>query len=192
MARLLLLRHGETEWAVQGRHTGRTDVPLTDHGREAAAAAGRLLATLAPSPAHVLTSPRLRARDTAKLAGLPVEGVDDRLAEWDYGDYEGLTTAFIRETIPDWHVWTHGSPGGESPSQVSARADTVLGFVRPLMADGDVVLVGHGHFSRVLAARWIGLPASHGRHIALEPAGITVLSSDRGTPWLEKVNVRVP
>lgn len=191
MARLFLLRHGETEWAAQGRHTGRTDVPLTERGRQDALAAGELLRRrLGDGPVHVFTSPRLRARETAKLAGLAPEAVDDRLAEWDYGEVEGLTTVQIRETVPGWHVWTHGSPGGESVAEVSARADAVLDWLRPLAGQADVVAVGHGQFSRVLAARWIGLPGGYGQRIAMDPAAITVLGHDRGTAWLERVNLR--
>ncbi|MCF7550485.1 acid phosphatase [Pseudonocardia sp. WMMC193] len=195
MGRLFLLRHGQTEWSQNGRHTGRTDIPLTERGRELAAAAAPTLAALrpdAPPPVRVLSSPRRRARETAELAGLRVDAVDERLHEWDYGDYEGLTTPQIRETVPDWTVWTHPCPHGEDAAAVGARADAVLADVRPWLAEGDVVLVGHGHFSRVLIARWIGLPATGGVHIAMDPAAWAVLGDERGVPRLDAVNLVVP
>ncbi|MHA6627810.1 acid phosphatase [Pseudonocardia sichuanensis] len=190
--RVFLLRHGETEWSRTGKHTGRTDVPLTERGRELAAAAGRVVATVradAP-PALVLTSPRARAQDTAHLAGFRVDAVDERLAEWDYGEYEGRTTPEIRETVPGWTVWTHPHPGGESPQDVTERADSLLADARARLGSGDVVLVGHGHFSRVLVARWIGLPATDGVHFAMEAAGWAVLGEERGVPRLDHVNLR--
>lgn len=190
--RVFLLRHGETEWSLSGRHTGRTDVPLTERGRGLAKAAGDLLVRLRGDtpPALVLSSPRSRARDTAELAGLHVDRVDERLAEWDYGRYEGVTTEEIRETVPGWTVWTHPSPGGETAEQVTARADSVLAEAREATARGDVVLVGHGQFSRVLAARWIGLPASGGVHFAMDAPSFTVLGDERGEPQLVHVNLR--
>lgn len=190
--RVFLLRHGETEWSRTGRHTGRTDVPLTEHGRELAKAAGQLLRDLLGDrpPALVLTSPRTRARDTAELAGLTVDAVDERLVEWDYGANEGLTTPEIRETTPGWTVWTHPSPGGETAGQVAARADAVLADVRARLGDGDVVLVGHGHFSRVLVARWIDLPATAGVRFAMEPAALTVLGHERSVPRIDHLNLR--
>lgn len=193
--RVLLLRHGETEWSRTERHTGRTDVPLTARGRELATATGPLGARLRgdrPEP-MVLSSPRSRARDTAALAGLAVDRVDERLAEWDYGDYEGITTPEIRETVPGWTVWTHPCPNGESAEQVGARADAVLTdtLLTEALTDGrDVVLVGHGHFSRVLIARWIGLPATGGVHVTMDPAAWSVLGDERGVPSLAHVNLR--
>jgi broad specificity phosphatase PhoE len=189
--RVFLLRHGETEWSLSGRHTGRTDVPLTGHGRELATAAGALLRALrgdAP-PALVLTSPRSRARDTAALAGLDTDGVDERLAEWDYGVYEGRTTAEIRETVPGWTVWTHPCPGGETAHDVGERADAVLSAVRTTLDRGDVVLVGHGHFSRVLVTRWIGLAAVAGVGFAMEAAALAVLGHERGVPRIDHLNL---
>src|SRR5687767_5909010 len=150
--RVFLLRHGETEWSLSGKHTGRTDIPLTERGRglaEAAGELGRRLRGSAP-PALVLSSPRSRARDTAQHAGLSVDRVDERLSEWDYGECEGRTTPEIRETVPGWTVWTHPCPGGETAADVAARADAVLADARSALDGGDVVLVGHGHFSRVL------------------------------------------
>jgi broad specificity phosphatase PhoE len=189
--RVFLLRHGETEWSRSGKHTGRTDVPLTERGRQLATAAGRLIAGLrdAAPPALVLTSPRGRAQDTARLAGFRVDDVDERLAEWDYGEYEGRTTPEIRETVPGWTVWTHPCPGGESADEVGRRADGVLARAEDTLERGDVVLVGHGHFSRALLARWIGLPATEGVRFAMEAASLAVLGHERGVPRLDHVNL---
>lgn len=190
--RVFLLRHGETEWSLSGKHTGKTDVPLTERGRGLAKAAGelgRLLRGAAP-PALVLTSPRSRARDTAELAGFTVTRVDERLSEWDYGECEGRTTPEIRESVPGWTVWTHSCAGGESADQVAARADAVLADARAALPDGDVVLVGHGHFSRVLIARWIELPATAGVRFAMEAPSWAVLGDERGVPRLDHVNLR--
>jgi broad specificity phosphatase PhoE len=188
--RVFLLRHGETEWSLSGKHTGRTDVPLTERGRDLAAAAGRLVADLHdPPPALVLTSPRSRARDTARLAGFRVDDVDERLAEWDYGEYEGRTTAEIRESVPGWTVWTHLCPGGETADAVGRRADGVIARTADALERGDVVLVGHGHFSRVLVARWIGLPATEGVRFAMEAPSWAVLGDERGVPRLDHVNL---
>ena len=189
--RVLLLRHGETEWSATGRHTGRTDVPLTERGRARARATGATGARLlgGRAPALVLSSPRTRARTTAALAGLHVDRVDDRLVEWDYGDYEGLTTPQIRETDPGWTVWTHPSPGGETAAQVQARADAVLAAAAAELDAGDVVLVGHGHFSRVLVARWIGLPAAGGVRFAMDAAAWAVLGHERGVRRADHVNL---
>jgi broad specificity phosphatase PhoE len=191
VGRVFLLRHGETEWSRSGKHTGRTDVPLTERGRELATAAGRLIAGLrdAAPPALVLTSPRGRAQDTARLAGFRVDDVDERLAEWDYGEYEGRTTPEIRETVPGWTVWTHPCPGGETADEVGRRADGVLAHAAGALERGDVVLVGHGHFSRALLARWIGLPATEGVRFAMEAASLAVLGHERGVPRLDHVNL---
>ena len=190
--RVFLLRHGETEWSRTGRHTSHTDVPLTERGRELAKAAGQLLRDLRGDdpPALVLTSPRRRARDTAELAGLRVDGVDERLAEWDYGESEGRTTPEIRESVPGWTVWTHPSVGGETAEEVAARADALLVDVRAKLRDGDVVLVGHGHFSRVLVARWIGLPATAGVHFAMDAAAASVLGDERDVPRIDHLNLQ--
>jgi probable phosphoglycerate mutase len=192
--KVYLLRHGQTEWSVSGKHTGHTDVPLTERGRELARAAGDLARGLrgdAP-PALVLSSPRSRARDTAELAGFTVDRTDERLVEWDYGECEGRTTPEIRETVPGWTVWTHPCPGGETAEQVAARADAVLAQARERLADGDVVLVGHGHFSRAMIARWIGLPATEGVRFAMEAPSWAVLGDERGVPRLDHVNLGVP
>ena len=192
MSHVFLLRHGETEWSMSGQHTGRTDIPLTERGRRLAVEAGNLWRTLHDdaAPVLVLSSPRARARDTADLAGLVVDRYDDRLTEWDYGDYEGLTTPQIRETVPGWTVWSHPCPNGETAQQVAERADQVIAEARA--AEGDVVLVGHGHFSRVLMARWIGLPATEGVRVTMDPAAWSVLGDERGVPSLKRVNLGVP
>jgi probable phosphoglycerate mutase len=190
--RIYLLRHGETEWSATGRHTSYTDIPLTARGRELATAAGRVLAGVrgpdAPPFALELTSPRRRAGDTAALAKLSPE-VDDSLVEWNYGDYEGLTTPQIRETVPGWTVWTHPSLNGETATEVAARADTVLSRCRAVLDRGDVVLIGHGHFSRVLTARWLGLAAGAGVGFKLDAGGLTVLGDERGEPRLDHTNL---
>ncbi|MFC9440724.1 acid phosphatase [Nocardia sp. NPDC057030] len=174
-ARLVLLRHGETSWSTQRRHTGRTDLPLTEHGEDQARAAGPLLTALKLRDPLVFVSPRLRAAQTAELAGLADVTVDDDLAEWDYGDYEGLTTPQIRETAPDWTIWTGAVPGGESADAVRARADRVLDAVAARLPERDIVLVGHGHFSRALIARWAEFELREGRRFAMSTGALTVL-----------------
>jgi len=175
--RIVLLRHGETEWSASGQHTSRTDIPLTDRGhalaRENAELGRRLLRGRAP--ALVLTSPRRRARTTAELVGLHPDRVDDRLVEWDYGEYEGRTTTEIRTEQPGWSIWDHGAPGGETPEQVSKRADDLIADIAPTLADGDVVFVGHGHFSRALMARWVGLPVCEGARLMMDAPAWSVL-----------------
>ncbi|TDV52473.1 acid phosphatase [Actinophytocola oryzae] len=188
---LYLLRHGETEWSLSGQHTGRTDIPLTANGERRAADAGRMLAGLRGDEplALVMSSPRSRATRTAELAGLSVTDVTEDLAEWDYGECEGLTTPQIRETIPDWTVWTHPCPGGETAEQVGARAQRVLARARKALADGDVVLVGHGHFGRVLVATWLELPPTEGVRFALDAAAVSELGDERGVPQIRRLNV---
>ena len=187
---LWLIRHGETEWSKSGRHTSHTDVPLTPHGEAQALALGELLRGV--QPAYVLSSPRRRARHTADLAGLTVDAIDADLAEWDYGDYEGLTTAQIREHVPGWSLWTHPLPGGETAADVSARADRVLAGALRYLAEGPVVLVAHGHISRVIGARWIGLPARDGGRFALGTAAPSVLGAEHGAAVIERWNVPNP
>jgi len=174
--RAWLVRHGETEWAREGRHTSRTDVPLTELGRSQAVAAGRKLA--GATFAEVLSSPRARALETARIAGFGsrVE-IDDDLVEWDYGEDEGRTTAEIREDRPGWTIFDDGPRGGETIEQVAARADRVIARVRA--ADGDVLLFAHGHVLRILAARWLGLAPVEGRLFALSTATVSVLGWER-------------
>ncbi|NKY86761.1 acid phosphatase [Nocardia veterana] len=176
--RLVLLRHGETAWSAARRHTGRTDIALTERGERQARAAATVLAGLDLSDPLVLTSPKQRAVRTAELARLPEPRIDDELVEWDYGEYEGLTTPQIRESTPGWTIFTGDVPGGESVDAVGARADRVLESVAPALRIRDVVLVGHGHFSRVLIARWAGFPAREGRRFFLSTAALSVLGHD--------------
>jgi probable phosphoglycerate mutase len=170
-----LMRHAETEWSRTGRHTGRTDIPLTDHGREVARALGSRLEDHAF--ALVLCSPLSRARETAQLAGLECSGLRDDLLEWDYGEYEGITTPQIREERPDWYLWRDGTPGGESPDDVAARCNRVVAEARA--ADGDVALVAHGHILRALGARWVEEPVSFGGRLYLGTGSISVLGYER-------------
>jgi probable phosphoglycerate mutase len=184
---LYLVRHGQTEWALLGRHTGRTDIPLDDDGRAQAETLGRRLA--AHRFALVLSSPRARALDTARLAGYAdtVE-VDDDLREWDYGELEGLTTPEIRERYPDWSIWTGPWPGGETPTEVGDRADRVIARCLDPSVDGDALLFAHGHLLRVLAARWVRRPADGGRMFALGTATIGILGWDRANRVIETWN----
>ncbi|WP_067720360.1 acid phosphatase [Nocardia yamanashiensis] len=176
--RLVLLRHGETEWSEARRHTGRTDIPLTPTGEAQARAAGKLLAGLHLRNPLVLTSPRQRATRTAALAGFPDAIIDDDLVEWDYGEYEGLTTPEIRKMDPGWTIWTGAVPEGESAEQVRKRADHVLATVTPELATRDVLLVGHGHFSRALIARWAEFDVVEGRRFFMLTAAVTLLGHD--------------
>jgi probable phosphoglycerate mutase len=187
---LWVVRHGETEWSASGRHTSRTDLPLTAAGERQADALRHVLGDL--HPVLVLCSPRRRALDTARLAGLEVDEVLDDLAEWDYGDYEGRSTAEIRQAIPDWSLWTHGVPNGESQEQIRDRADRVLARAAAAVHGGPVVLVGHGHFSRVLGARWIGLPVSGGAHLLLGTAAPSVLGAQYGDSVIARWNLPNP
>ncbi|ANQ75143.1 acid phosphatase [Rhodococcus sp. ADH] len=183
------MRHGETEWARTGKHTGRTEVPLTPLGEMQATATGNRLRTLDLRNPMILTSPRLRAQLTGDLAGLPEERTWDALSEWDYGDYEGLTTPEIRATVPDWTVWTHPCPGGEQADQIHARTDMVLSMVRSQLPERDVILIGHGHFSRALIARWLELPVTEGKRFALSPGAYSVLGYEHGATHLVHHNV---
>jgi broad specificity phosphatase PhoE len=187
--RLLLLRHGETEWSKSGRHTGRTELDLTETGREQAKLAADALDVLSLDNPLVVSSPRRRAQVTAELAGLSVDEVSPLLAEWDYGDYEGLTTEEIRQQVPDWLVWTHGSPGGESLQQVSDRADQAIAFAREQMESRDVLFVGHGHFSRALITRWVELPLSEGIRFAMVAASIAVCGFEHGARQLSALGL---
>jgi probable phosphoglycerate mutase len=187
---LWLVRHGETEWSRSGRHTGRTDLPLTAAGEDEARGLRAVLADV--RPALVLCSPLLRARDTARLAGYQDIVIDDDLAEWDYGDYEGRTSAEIRADRPGWTLWTDGVPNGERIELVSARADRVIARARASLADGPVVLVAHGHISRVIGARWIALAPQAGANLALGTAAPSVLGFQYDAPVIVHWNLPNP
>jgi broad specificity phosphatase PhoE len=178
--RLLLLRHGETEWSLSGQHTGSTEIDLTENGRTQAKLAGGLLSGLNLVDPLVISSPRQRALVTAELAGLTIDEVSPLLAEWDYGEYEGVTTKKIRETDPDWLVWTHGCPGGESVAQVSDRADRAIAMALQYMESRDVVFVSHGHFSRSVITRWVELPLVEGSRFGMRTASIAMCGFEHG------------
>jgi broad specificity phosphatase PhoE len=187
-ARLLVVRHGDTDWAAQRRHTGRTDVALNPDGeRRATALRGRLPLD---DVVAVWSSPLVRARRTAELAGLAIDEVVDDLIEWDYGAAEGRTTAEIRTEQPGWTVWDAPSPDGETAAEVGVRVDRVIARARTL--DGTVVLVAHAHLLRILAVRWLGLPAVTGRHLTLDPGGWGLLGWERETPVVERWNPPAP
>jgi broad specificity phosphatase PhoE len=189
MGEIVLIRHGETEWSATRRHTSYTELDLTDEGVKQAealrpAVAGRDFVA-------VITSPRLRARRTAHLAGLtsPDVEVTENLAEWNYGDYEGITTADIHKDLdPGWNLWTDGAPDGETPDQVGARIDVVLDRVAGLLESGDVVLVAHGHALRVAGARWIGLPPAGGALLRLDTGTVSVLGHEHGRRAVRRWN----
>ncbi|MEU4622722.1 histidine phosphatase family protein [Actinoplanes sp. NPDC023801] len=189
MAEIVLIRHGQTEWSANGRHTSYTDLPLTSEGERQARAAGERVA--GREFAAVLSSPRTRALRTAELAGLRVTEVTEDLAEWNYGEYEGITTPEIRSGRPGWSLWTDGCPGGESPEQVGERLDRILGRARELLSAGDVALIGHGHCLRVAGARWIGLPPAAGGLLRLDTATYSALGFEHGDdPVLASWNAR--
>jgi probable phosphoglycerate mutase len=173
-----LIRHGETAWSITGQHTGFTDIALTSQGESAARALAPCLRKIHFT--KILTSPLLRARQTCQFAGLGTAEIDPDLAEWDYGDYEGERTVDIQEERPGWSVWRDGCPNGETPADISDRADRVLARLRAIA--GDVVLFSHGQFCSVLAARWIGLAVIEAQHFALAPASISILAYETGHP----------
>jgi broad specificity phosphatase PhoE len=176
---IYFIRHGETAWSLSGQHTGRTDLALTADGERMARALEPMLAHLAFD--LVLTSPRVRARTTCELAGLgSAAQIEPCLAEWDYGDYEGLRTIEIHAKHPDWDIWENGCPEGEMPQEVGHRADQLI--ERLAKHRGKVALFSHGQFGRVLAARWIGLPVAQGQHFAIDPASIGILSFESAPP----------
>jgi probable phosphoglycerate mutase len=183
--RAILIRHGETAWSLTGQHTGSTDIPLTENGR---ALARRLVPVLTKASfSLVLSSPLLRARETCELAGLSARAeVDERLAEWNYGEFEGRTSGEIEASVPGWMLFRDGCPGGESPGEVSARVDEIIARVRTVQ--GDVALFAHGHVFRVLAARWLGLEALAGSFFLLDTATVSVLSHYRGIPAVKRWN----
>ena len=183
--KIYLIRHGETEWSRDGKHTGVTDVSLTDHGRQTARSLEPVLAR--EQFVLVMTSPLQRARGTCELAGLAKDSrVEPDLMEWNYGEYEGLTTKQIQSARPGWSVFHHGCPGGESPEQVAVRADHVLAKVRAI--DGNVALFAHGHILRIIAARWVNQPPSFGEHLLLDTATLSVLGYYYDTPALKAWN----
>lgn len=182
-----LVRHGETEWSRDGRHTGRTDVPLTSLGRDQAKRLGTRLA--GHRFALVMTSPRSRAGETAALAGFgDVAVTDPDLAEWDYGALEGRRSVEIAADYPGWSIWTGPWPGGETVDEISARADRVLARCGALDVDWDALVFGHGHMLRVVAARWLGLPGGSGALFGLSTATVSVLGSEHGRPIIESWN----
>ena len=188
MSGLWLIRHGETEWSLSGAHTGRTDIPLTDAGRAQAEAIGKRLA--GRTFGLVLASPLARARETCRLAGYGGEAaIDPNLLEWDYGDYEGRTTAEIRQARPDWSLWRDGVPNGETIEQVAVRAEAVI--ARVLAVDGDAALFAHGHLLRVLTARWLELEPAAARRFALGTTSLSTLGWERETRVITRWNLSV-
>lgn len=196
MGQLIILRHGETEWSRARRHTGRTDLPLTARGEEQARALPGLLADR--RIVRTVSSPAKRALQTAELAGLAVDAEDPDLWEWDYGGYEGITSAQIREDRPGWYLWTDGViPGdadhpGEGIESVGARVDAALDRVRPLLAEGDVAVVAHGHLLRILTARWLGLEPALGRLFRLDTGTLSTLGTEHDRAVITSWNVPAP
>lgn len=187
--RLVLLRHGETEWSRDGKHTSRTDLDLTERGREQARLAALSLGHLGLVDPLVVSSPRRRALATAELAGLSVDEVSPLLSEWDYGDYEGLTTHEIRTDNPGWLLWTYGCPGGESVDQVSMRADQAVSYGLDHMVDRDVVFVSHGHFSRSVVTRWVEQPLREGARFGFGTAALAVCGFEYGLRQLSALGL---
>jgi broad specificity phosphatase PhoE len=184
---IVLVRHGETEWSLSGQHTSRTDLPLTEKGRERAKRLGPALE--AWNFALVLTSPLLRARETCEIAGYGDRAeICEDLREFDYGEYEGLTTPQIRETNPGWSLWRDGCPGGEMPDQVGARADRAIERMRSGAGDGDALAFAHGHIFRILTARWLQFDAAQGARFALSPGALCVLGYERETEVIQLWN----
>jgi probable phosphoglycerate mutase len=183
--RIVLVRHGETEWSASGQHTSRTDLPLIEAGREQARALARPLR--GRTFAGVLSSPLKRALETCRLTGFgDVVELREELHEWDYGAYEGLTTPQIKDGRPDWDLWRDGCPDGESPDQVCARADRLLASLAKV--DGEVLMFAHGHILRVLSARWVDMPVAAGRRLLLNAGALCVLGHERETRALERWN----
>jgi len=179
LTQLYLIRHGETAWSLSGQHTSRTDIALTAKGEQDAKQLAMRLAGVRFS--EVLTSPRLRARQTCELAGFGTRcQVEPDLAEWEYGDYEGLRSTEIHQLRPDWSIYRDGCPNGESPADISARVDRLLADLRA--RDGKIALFSHGHLGRVLATRWLGSPVEEARHLLLSPASISILGYEHEKP----------
>ena len=188
--RILLARHGQTEWSLSGKHSGRTDVPLLEEGRRGSKLLGERLHRPAFEglvDAEIRTSPLVRARETCELAGFGERAEPwDTLMEWDYGAYEGLTPAEISAVRPGWLIWRDGVPGGESPAEVTARADEAVAWARS--ADRDVLIFAHGHILRAIGARWLGLPLDFAARIRLSPTSLSVLGWAYGEPAIESWN----
>lgn len=187
--RLVLLRHGETEWSRSGQHTSTTDLELTEVGREQSRAAARTLEQLRLDNPLVVSSPRRRALATAELAGLHVDEVSPLLVEWNYGDYEGMTTHDIRTETPGWLLWTYGCPGGESVDQVSMRADQAVAYALDHMPERDVVFVSHGHFSRSVVTRWVEQPLREGARYGFGTAAVAVCGFEYGLRQLSALGL---
>jgi probable phosphoglycerate mutase len=188
--KVLLIRHGETEWSLNGRHTGSTDISLTENGRTVARLLKPVLAD--QTFALVLTSPLRRARETCELAGFSErEEIDRDLVEWNYGEYEGLTPKEIHAIKPGWMIFTDGAPGGESPDQVQARIDRVIAKIRAVADKGNVAVFAHGHLIRAFAARWLGLQVSDGRFFLLDPATVNVVGYYRDVPAIKRWNAPI-
>lgn len=187
--RLILLRHGETEWSRTGQHTSTTDLELTEVGREQARAAAGTLAQLKLDNPLVVSSPRTRALETAELAGLHIDEVSPLLVEWNYGDYEGMTTHDIRTETPGWLLWTYGCPGGESVDQVTMRADQAVSYALDHMPDRDVVFVSHGHFSRSVVTRWVEQPLREGARYGFGTAAVAVCGFEYGLRQLSALGL---
>ncbi|MDQ1691835.1 MAG: hypothetical protein QOD87_1943 [Pseudonocardiales bacterium] len=188
---VVLVRHGETEWSRSGQHTGRTDVGLTDRGAEQAVAAGELVRRVLGelSPALVISSPRQRSRQTAKLAGFPPTLITEDAAEWDYGDFEGLTSAEIRQQYPGWTIWSGEVPGGESSHDVTVRFDRLLDQVAHYTDRGPVLVFSHGHASRCVAARWLGEPVAAGQQYWLGTGAVSSLGYEHERPVILRWNL---
>ncbi|EGD56777.1 histidine phosphatase family protein [Gordonia neofelifaecis] len=186
--RILLIRHGQTAWSLAGRHTGRTDVGLTAAGEVQARALSGLPGRLGLVDPYVIASPRARALRTAELAGLAPDEISEGVAEWDYGRYEGITRAQIRaDSQPGWTIWTHGAPGGESVDAMRERVDRAVAHVGEVLAQRDVVVVSHGHFSRSFVCRYLGWPIEYGASVDLPPAGSALLAEIDGERRLERL-----
>lgn len=185
-----LIRHGETAWSLSGQHTGTSEIPLTEAGEEQAKQAGSMID--AASFDRVLVSPRQRARRTAELAGLTGYEIEDDLAEWDYGEFEGRTTPEIQETYTAWSIWHGPWVGGETAEQVSARADRLIGRIRALGPETAVACVAHGHFLRVFGARWVGLAVADGARLGLDTAAVCHLDWEHDYPIIHRWNVTCP
>ena len=187
--RIVLARHAETEWSISGQHTGRTDIDLTAAGRDAAVKLGERIAGHRFDRA--ISSPLQRARDTASLAGFSDVEIDENLLEWDYGDYEGVTTANIRAERPGWDLWSDGAPNGETPQQVAERADAAVANAVSICESGcDAIVFGHGHMLTALAVRWIGLPLEHGKRFRISTGSIGILRWKRENRVLDLWNDR--